>query len=624
METRAARSYTAVVSLDTLRRLIERLGSGAYDLSQVGVELLLIAMSINWLAGVLHGTRGTRLLRGLLVVVVAVTLIVRVLATQFGWARIELLYRYFLVGIGFISLVVFQPELRRALTRAGDVRLFRRDARHDTLIQGLVHAAANLSRNRHGALIAIQRDVGLANWAESGTPLHADLTGELLTSIFFPNSPLHDLGVIVRGNQLLAAGCQFPTTESGDVDPSLGSRHRAAIGLSAESDALVLVVSEETGAISLADGGRLLRFLTHEALERELRQRLDSAHSNGPMRRGGFAKDVWRFARRLLVIAPLTAIVWVLADEASLSQIENVPVTLKLTHDAGIAVDLDQGTILTVALRGPNRALDQLRIASAQRPLELEWRLNGPYAGYGRHELGEGELIELLSSLPGLSERGVYAQRAAPDKLAYSVDEVQVVSFPIEADAGTLQVADVRFEPPEAQVRIRRNDLERLTTSDRIVTAKLTDRLTGVTGDEPITLDRVALERKIDGFDMVGVNPDVVKVTLRVVAEHARTRIESVPVQILASPQFAQSFDIELRDAGEWLIDLEIEGERTRIAALRPQDVQAYVSFSSSQTPSTEFRSSEVKVLLPPGLSVVGTPPSVQYRLTLRVAPSPS
>lgn len=606
------------MSLETLRRLLERLAGGGYDLSQVVVELLLIGLSINWLAGVLHGTRGTRLLRGLLVVLVAVTLIVRVLAAQFGWVRLELLYRYFLVGIGFIALVVFQPELRRALTRAGDVRLFRRDAKHSTLIQTLVQAAANLSRNRHGALIAVQRDVGLANWAESGTPLHADLTSELLTSVFFPNSPLHDLGVIVRGGQLLAAGCQFPTTESGDVDPSLGSRHRAAIGMSGESDALVLVVSEETGAISLADGGRLLRFLTHEALERELRQRLASAHSDDPSRRGGLAKDTWRFARRMLVVAPLTAVIWVLADEASLAQLEDVPVALKVSHDASVAVDLDQPPLLSVGLRGPNRALDRLRGLTPQRPLELEWRLGGPYSGIGRHELVETNLIALLSNLPGLANRGVYVLRVSPDKLAYSVDEVQTVTLPIRVDAGALQVADVRFDPPEAQVRLRKSDLERLTTSDRFVTARLEDRLQNTASSEPVTIDRAPLERKIDGFELIGISPEAATVSLRVVAENTRSRLEAVPVQVLASPQFSEAFVIEVRDAGEWLVDLELEGERGRIQALRPQDVQAYVAFSTSQTPSTEFRSAEVRVLAPAGIVLVGPPPIVQYRLSLR------
>ena len=263
-----SRTYVAV-DLETLTRLFERFG--ADNLYVVVAELVLIGLMVNWCAGVLHGTRGTRLLRGLLVVLVVATLVVRALADQLHLARLALLYQYFIIGMAFIALVAFQPELRRALIRAGDVRFLRRVSPHHKLISALVESAGYLSRNRYGALVAVQRDVGLANWAENGTQLNAEVSANLLKSIFFPNSALHDLGVIVRGSRVLAAACQFPVAESGELDPSLGSRHRAAVGLSAESDALVLVVSEETGTISLADSGRLTRFLALDDLQDALR-----------------------------------------------------------------------------------------------------------------------------------------------------------------------------------------------------------------------------------------------------------------------------------------------------------------------------------------------------------------
>ncbi|RMF81801.1 MAG: diadenylate cyclase, partial [Planctomycetota bacterium] len=285
------------MNLDTLHNLLRRLSTGADSTIEIVIELLLIGFCVNWVAGVLHGTRGTRLLRGLLVLLITATLFVRILAGALDWARLELLYRYFLIGLAFISLVAFQPELRRALIRAGDVRFIRRTTPRDKLIAALVEAAGYLSRNKFGAIIAIQREIGLANWTENGTQINAEVSADLLKSIFFPNSAMHDLGVVIRGTKIVAASCQFPVAESGEVAGGLGSRHRAALGLSLESDALVLVVSEETGTISLADGGELTRYLSLDDLEQELQTRLSGAVR--PRRRSlRSVSDVWRYLRR--------------------------------------------------------------------------------------------------------------------------------------------------------------------------------------------------------------------------------------------------------------------------------------------------------------------------------------
>src|SRR5205823_895543 len=137
-------------------------------------------------------------------------------------------------------------------------------------------------RRNIGALIAIEREIGLGGIAESGTRLNADLTAPLLNTIFWPNSPLHDLGVVVSQGRVMYAGVQFPLAESGELEKELGSRHRAAVGMSQESDAVVLVVSEETGDISIAERGQLIRKLTPETLRgllSELLGRTDSTKS---------------------------------------------------------------------------------------------------------------------------------------------------------------------------------------------------------------------------------------------------------------------------------------------------------------------------------------------------------
>src|SRR5439155_650989 len=196
------------------------------------------------------------------------------------------LCRQFPICASLATVVVFQPELRRALMRLGETRLFRSWSNQvDEDIDALVEAATFLSRRKIGALIAIERDVGLGGIAESGTRVNADLTAALLDTIFWPNSPLHDLGVIVSQGRIAYAGVQFPLAESGELERELGSRHRAAVGMSQESDAVVLVVSEETGDVSIAERGQLIRKLTPEGLRGLLGELLGAERKTNAIRK---------------------------------------------------------------------------------------------------------------------------------------------------------------------------------------------------------------------------------------------------------------------------------------------------------------------------------------------------
>jgi diadenylate cyclase len=238
-----------------------------YPLWQVAIELLLIGVVVWWVVRFLRGTRGARLLRGIIFVLIFLYLIVRIVASQLHLDRIVYLYGVFVQFASFAILIVFQPELRRAIMRLGETRLFRGFSNQvSEEINQLVEAATFLSRRKIGALIAIEREVGLGGIAESGTRLGADLSAELLETIFFPNTPLHDLGVIISAGKVAYAGVQFPLAEEGTLERELGSRHRAAVGLSNESDAVVIVVSEESGDVSIAERGTLLRKLTPDAL----------------------------------------------------------------------------------------------------------------------------------------------------------------------------------------------------------------------------------------------------------------------------------------------------------------------------------------------------------------------
>ena len=241
---------------------------------------MLIGLVVYGVLRFLRGTRGLRLLKGIALLLVTLYLIIRLAAAAFHLERIEFLYRQFLQFAAIAIIVVFQPELRRALMRLGETRLFRSFSNQvNEEIEQLVEAATFCSKRKIGALIAIERETGLGGIAESGTRINAELSASLLNTIFWPNSPLHDLGVIVTQGRVTYAGVQFPLAESGELERELGSRHRAAVGMSQESDAVVLVVSEETGDVSIAERGVLMRKLTPDALRGMLHELLGGGGS---------------------------------------------------------------------------------------------------------------------------------------------------------------------------------------------------------------------------------------------------------------------------------------------------------------------------------------------------------
>jgi diadenylate cyclase len=230
------------------------------------LELLLIGVVVHLVVEFLRGTRGARMIKGIALFLVAAYVIIKLGGEKLR--RVDYLYSQLLFFATFAIVVVFQPELRRALIRLGEARLFRGVVNPmRSSVDTLCRCAAYCSKNRIGALIAIEREVGLLGLSETGTVINATLSAELLNTIFWPGSMLHDMGVIVRDGKLAAAGVQFPLADSGDLDTELGARHRAALGLSEETDAVIIVVSEETGTITVAEHGRLIRNLTVEGLE---------------------------------------------------------------------------------------------------------------------------------------------------------------------------------------------------------------------------------------------------------------------------------------------------------------------------------------------------------------------
>ncbi len=234
-------------------------------------ELAVIWVVVYLVLRFLRGTRGARVIKGVAIVLIIGTLTIQVFGGADQLERLSYLYDNFLQVALIMLVIVFQPELRRALVRLGETRFFRQTGlRKARVVEELLGSMAYLSRNKVGALVAIERQVGLGGIVEAGVRVDADVTKELLNTIFWPGSALHDMGVILRGDRIVAAGVQFPLAEGDSVGQELGSRHRAAIGLSNEVDALIVVVSEESGTISVAERGQLTRGLSIEDLRRVL------------------------------------------------------------------------------------------------------------------------------------------------------------------------------------------------------------------------------------------------------------------------------------------------------------------------------------------------------------------
>lgn len=234
----------------------------------VGIELVLIGLVIYWVVDFLEGTRGERLFRGVLFILVAGVLILNLVVQRFGFERLQYLYKGFLIAVLIIAVAAFQPEIRRVLIRIGQPRFWPGSSHQlSKTLEELITALTELSAVRTGAIIVLEKRVALGEFIETGVRLDAKLTADLLKTIFYSGTTLHDMAVIVRGDRIVAARVQLPLAEAGTIDGvELGSRHRAAIGITIGSDAVCLVVSEETGIISIAQGGKLIRNLTESQL----------------------------------------------------------------------------------------------------------------------------------------------------------------------------------------------------------------------------------------------------------------------------------------------------------------------------------------------------------------------
>jgi diadenylate cyclase len=230
------------------------------------LDILLVTLIFYGLLMLIRGTQADQLVRGVLILVLASAAIGSFLdLTVFNW-----LLQNTIPALLIAIPVIFQPELRRALEQLGRSSHFplphARTSNVQRMAEEVAQACALLAERGYGGLIVIERSTGLEEYAQTGSRIDATVSAELLQQIFYKGSPLHDGAVIIRGDRIIAARCLLPLTELPDLDPELGTRHRAAIGITENTDAICVVVSEETGAISLANHGHLVRHLTSQKL----------------------------------------------------------------------------------------------------------------------------------------------------------------------------------------------------------------------------------------------------------------------------------------------------------------------------------------------------------------------
>lgn len=263
-------------------------------LSRVGIpgiygwiEIACLAIVFYYVLYFFRGTRVTPVLTGFVLVFIVLMAVTRF----FHLDALNWVLGRFSVYLAVAFLVIFQPEIRWALGELGKRHFFGNAVNDQTLVDNLVQAVTLLMKRRIGALIAVERNIGTRPVQETGVMVDSAVSPELLASIFYPYTPLHDGGVIISGNRIVAARCMFPLSQRNEFGKTIGTRHRAAIGLTDETDAVVVVVSEETGMISVSHEGRLIQDLGPEELRRVLSDLLINFPETGGR---------WRWIKRSL------------------------------------------------------------------------------------------------------------------------------------------------------------------------------------------------------------------------------------------------------------------------------------------------------------------------------------
>lgn len=249
-------------------------GFNFLNLLRIGVDIALVWYVLYKLIMLIRGTKAIQLLKGIVVI-----LVVWLFSIVFDLQTVQWLTNYAITWGFLVIVILFQPELRRALEQLGRGNIFSRGTKSEEeqmeeTIEAIVQSANYMAKRRIGALVSIARETGMGDYTETGIQIDGKLTHQLLTNIFTPNTPLHDGAVVIKEDEIVAAACYLPLSESPFISKELGTRHRAAMGISEATDAVTLVVSEETGFISCTRNGELHRHLDQDSLREFLRESL--------------------------------------------------------------------------------------------------------------------------------------------------------------------------------------------------------------------------------------------------------------------------------------------------------------------------------------------------------------
>jgi diadenylate cyclase len=236
-------------------------------------EIFIIFIVLYTILRIMQGTRGAGILRGLAFTLVIATIIILFFIKKLELYTVNWLITEFLPVLIIPVIILFQPEFRRALIKLGHSPFFRMFIKAEIHIANeIANTVTALSNKRIGGLITIERDDGLGVYIERGVKINSDISSDLISTIFWPGTPLHDGAVIIQGFKIAAAGCLFPLTENENISKTCGTRHRAGIGITEETDAISIIVSEETGLVSVAVGGVLNEDVTADELKKKLEE----------------------------------------------------------------------------------------------------------------------------------------------------------------------------------------------------------------------------------------------------------------------------------------------------------------------------------------------------------------
>lgn len=258
------------------------------------VEIAVLAVAFYYVLLFISGTRGAQVLTGLVLLLVFLTVLTQLVQLN----TLNWILQRSPVYLAFAMLVIFQPEIRRVLEELGRRHRFTTQNGSSAYLDAVIKAMHRMSEQKIGALIAVERTHDLSPYETTGVPVQAAVSPELLINLFYPRTPLHDGGIVLRNGRIASAACVFPVSQKTDLSKALGTRHRAAIGLSEETDAVVLVVSEETGAMSVAYKGKLRRGLDEERVERLITSILAAPAAGGKPADGSGATWGWGWLSR--------------------------------------------------------------------------------------------------------------------------------------------------------------------------------------------------------------------------------------------------------------------------------------------------------------------------------------